>query len=40
MMKARHASVMEDYVEAAVTTHLYVMLSVWNCDLEICERDL
>ena len=31
---------MEDSVEAAVTTHLHATLSVWNCDTEICERDL
>ena len=39
VMKTRCASLMEDSVEAAVTTHLFAILSVWNCDTKICERD-
>jgi hypothetical protein len=38
-MKTRCASLMEDSVEAAVTMHLYAILSMWNFTTEICERD-
>jgi hypothetical protein len=30
---------MDDSVEAAVSMHLHAILSVWDCDSEICKRD-